>query len=184
MTSQSITMLTGLLSAAVGGAVALVSIFLTNRSNTTRLKVQLDHESQQRKIELLRSRGEELYELSDKWLKMFAGYYLRRLAVMQNKLTYKECFDLDIEGENGKSDYYGRIKMLVDVYFPSMQTAYDKINKNRDELNKIETSFRKVYENNNFDASSFIKPYVYHQQSIEQAGEEFKRLLLENIRVL
>lgn len=184
MTDPYVTMLTGLLSAAVGGTLALLSVFFTNKSNTTRLKVQLDHESQQRKVELLRNRGEELYELSDKWLKMFAGYYLRRSAVMQNKLTYNECFDLDIKEGKERSDNYGRIAMLIDVYFPSTRPAYDKINENRMELNKIETAFSRAYENGDADGARFITPYVQYQHFIEQAGEEFKTLILESIRAL
>lgn len=39
MTDPYLTMLTGLSSAAVGGALALLSVLFTNRSNTTRLKV-------------------------------------------------------------------------------------------------------------------------------------------------
>ncbi len=82
MGDHYLTMVTALASAGVGAAVALLGVFLTNRSNTARLKIQLEHESRQRNTQLLRSRGEELYELSDKWLNKLAGYYLRRISVM------------------------------------------------------------------------------------------------------
>jgi hypothetical protein len=184
MADPYLTLLTGLSSAAIGGALALLSVFLTNRSNTTRLKVQLDHEFQQRKSELLRNRGEELYELSDKWLQMLAGYYLRRCFVMQGKFTYNDCLDLDIKDGKEKSGNFGRIAMLIDVYFPSTRPAYDKIIESRTELNKIEGSYKRAYENGDVDGASFLTPYVKCQHSIEQAGENFKILVLEAIRSL
>lgn len=184
MVDPYVTMLTGLSSAAVGGALALLSVFFTNRSNTKRLKVQLEHESQQRKIELLRNRGEELYELSDKWLNALAGYYLRRSSVMQNKLTYNQCIDLDIKEGKDNSYNYGRIEMLIDVYFSSTRSAYDKIIEYRTELNKIEISFKRKYENGELDGATFITPYVKTQLSLEKAGEEFKMLVLQEIRTL
>src|SRR5947199_72180 len=98
MADQYITTLTALASAVVGGAVALLAVFLTNRSNTARLVLQLDHESRQRKADLLRDRGEELYELTDKWLRKFAGYYLRRPFVLCQQSIEKggESFKLQV----------------------------------------------------------------------------------------
>ena len=89
--------------------------------------MQLEHETRQRGDEIFRSRGEELYELTDKWLNMLAGYYLHRSRVMQSNITYNQCLDLDIKmGKDGQGNF-GRIEMLIDVYFPSTRLAYDKI---------------------------------------------------------
>ena len=184
MADPYITMITGLSAAVVGGALALLSVYFTNRSNTTRLKVQLEHESKQREIELLRNRGEELYELLDKWLKLLAGYYLRRTSVMQNKLTYNECLELDIKDGKENTSNYGRIAMLIDVYFPSTRSAYDKIIEYRTELNKIEGEFKRNYKNGEVDGVPFIKSHVQSQISIDKAGEELKMLVLEKIRTL
>jgi len=184
MTDPYVTMLTALSSAFLGGGVALLGVFLTNRSNTDRLRIQLEHESQQKKADLLRSRGEELYELSEKWLNMFAAYYLRRSFVMQGKLTYNQCLDMDIEEGNKASGNFVRIVMLVDVYFPATRTAHEEITKAREELNKIEITFKRAYESGDTDGGQFLAPYVRCQKTIEQAGENFKLLVLENIRAL
>jgi hypothetical protein len=147
--------------------------------------MQLDHESVQRKTELLRSRGEELYELTDKWLNSFFGYSLRRSAVMQGKLTYNQCLDMDInEGGKASSFNFGRIEMLVDVYFPNVRHAYDKMMAGRTEINKVELAYRRAYENGDHDGTRFLKPYVQCQKTVEEAGEVLKANLLESIRAI
>ena len=181
MVDHYLTLLTALFSAAVGGTIALLSVFFTNRSNTARLKIQLEHESRQRNAELLRNRGEELYELSDKWLKKLIGHYLRRTFVMQCKITYNQCLDLDIQDGKEDSGNFSRIAMLIDVYFPSTRPAYNKIIATRNELNKIGAAHKHEYENGNVDGTQFVAPYIQFQNSIEQAGENFKALVLECI---
>ena len=184
MGDHYLTMVTALASAAVGAAVALLGVFLTNRSNTARLKIQLEHESRQRNTQLLRSHGEELYELSDKWLNKLAGYYLRRISVMQCKLTYNQCLDLDIQEGKEESGNFGRIAMLIDVYFPATRPEYDKIIAARNELNKIGAAHKRAYESGDVDGARFVTPYIQCQHSIEQAGENFKMLVLEHIRAI
>jgi hypothetical protein len=184
MPDQYVTMLTALSSAVAGGAVALLSVFLTNRSNTARLKMQLDHESRQRKTELLRSRGEELYELTDKWLNKLAGYYLRRSFVMQGKLTYNQCLDLDIQDGKEESVNFGRIGMLIDVYLPATRPAYDKLIAGRTELNNVAAAHKRAYKSGDADVVRFLTQYVQCQHSIEQAGDVFKTQALESIRAV
>jgi hypothetical protein len=182
MPDQYVTMLTALTSAVAGGAVALLGVFLTNRSSTARLKVQLEHELRQRTTDLLRGRGEELYELTDKWLITFAKNYLSLSAVMQNKITYNQHYDLTIEEGKKSFQEYGRIEMLIDVYFPSTRPAYDKIIEARDELNNVINAHKRSYKNGDIDGYKFLKPFIQSQKSIEQAGVVFKMQILESIR--
>ena len=134
MQDAYITMLTALSSGIMGGTVALLGVYFTNRSNETRLHVQLEREERQRKADLLRDRGEELYELIDKWLNYLAGYYFRRVSVMQGKLTYNQCLDMDIKNSKDNSYNFGRIEMIIDVYFPSIRNTYDEVITDRDEI--------------------------------------------------
>ena len=184
MSATTLTMLTALSSAIIGGAIVLIGVYFTNRSNAARLKIQHEYESKQRSIELLRTRGEELYELMDKWLKMFAGYYLRRTSVMKGKLSYNDCLDLDIKDGKETTVNFGRISMLIDVYFPSARDAYDEINALREKINKIEGDYKRVYENGDVDGHRFIQPFINTQVSVEKAGDKFLGLISECIRTL
>jgi hypothetical protein len=171
-----------LLSGIVGGAIALLGAFFTNRANTVRQKMQHQHEVDQKRAILLRERGEELNELIDKWLIEFSINYLRMNSVMQGKLTYREYYELG--AKEIEPIKFGRLKMLVDVYFPSTRSAYDKIMKGREEVVDIDIKYQHAYDNGDADGSNFLPSYVQAQVSIEQAGEAFKAKIIECIRAI
>lgn len=182
MAAENLTLVTALLAAALGGGIALLGSFLTNRSNVARLKMEHSHQAHHRKSELLRERGEELYELTDKWLKLFAGYYLGRAAVMQGKLTFNQCLDLEIKAGKERTDNFGRIEMLIDVYFLVVRGQYDVLIGAREELNKVASAHKRAYESGDIDGTRFLGPYVRAQRSIEEAGESMKKRIIEGIQ--
>lgn len=181
---QYITLLTPLLSAALGGVVALASVYFTNRSNTKRIQLQLDREEQRRKAEVRRDRGEELYMLTEQWLNGLATNYLTQASVMQGKLAYNQYLDLVIS--NGEKDAvnFPRIALLVDVYFPSTREAYDDVIITRTTLNKISGAHRRAYEGGEIDGTRFLKPFVEAQKALEAAGDVYKRQIVESIRAI
>jgi hypothetical protein len=77
-----ITLITALSSAIVGGGLALFGSFLNNRAAAKRYNVQLQHEGHQRKEELFRERGEELYTLMAVWLGHVGVFQLNMIAAM------------------------------------------------------------------------------------------------------
>ena len=114
MPEQYIGLLTGLLSTAMGGALALASGYL-----------QLARQDRRRTAEVHRDRGEELYMLTEQWLNMLLCNAISLMSVMQGKLTYNQNLELTIsEGEKNPVNF-SRIGLLVDVYFPGTRNAYD-----------------------------------------------------------
>jgi len=84
--------------------VTLAGVYLTNMANTERLKLQLEHESTEKPRGLRRERAEELYELTDDWLKCLYVTYLNLSFVMQGKFDYHKYLNQIIEhGNNSKS---------------------------------------------------------------------------------
>jgi hypothetical protein len=181
MSDQLITVLLG---AAIGGMLALVGVFVSNRSSETRLKFQTEHDSRQKKRDLLLERGEELYVLTDKWLNYLFGHSLNILSVMQGKLTYNQCLDLEIEAGKNISMNFARIQLLIDIYFPSSRKAYDTILEERDKINTIEASHKRAYKKGDIDGISFLRDYLEIQNSLEKAGAVFKNQLIECIRTI
>lgn len=178
------TLLTALLAAALGGGIALLTAFLTNRANTSRLKMEFNHQAQHRRSELLRERGEELYELTDNWLGGLAGHYISRSAVMQGKLTFDQHHELVIKAGGKDTINFGRIEMLIDVYFPAVRAQYDAAIAGRTELNKVDTAHRRVYAEGDIPGTQFLKPYVRAQLSIEEAGASLKKKIIECIQAI
>ena len=81
----------------LGAAIALVTIYLTDRSNTRRLKLQFDLERESKEKEFIRDKLEELYLLQEAWLNALATSYLPVLNVMKGEITYNQALDMFIE---------------------------------------------------------------------------------------
>jgi hypothetical protein len=184
MADQSLTLITALASAITGGALTLMSVMLTNHSSTNRLKLQFGHETAQRRAEVLRERGEELYVLSEQWLNGLTGYYLRKTSVMQGKLTYNQCLDLEIADGKENPVNFSRIELLIDVYFPSARPDYEQITKGRDTLNLIAAEHKRAYATGDIDGTPYRRPFQQAMEAIHAAAPAFKNRLLESIRAI
>jgi len=182
---QYITLITALLSAALGGFVALVSVFFTNRGNTARLKIQLDSEERKRKQDLLRGRGEELYELIDKWSTALFSYYMALPLVLQGTLSYNELLDFQIkQSEKGVDGNFARIEMLIDVYFPEVRSAYDDLIKGRDKINAIVLEHKRASQAGMVDSTVLAEQFNQRQSEVLQAAKKLKAQVLERIRAI
>lgn len=184
MSESYVTLITTLTSAGVGGAVALVGVYLTNKGNTARQDVQLAHQTQIERAELLRARGEELYELIDKWLNNLFGYYMVKASVMQGKLSYNDGLDLELKNGKTNSGNYGRIQMLIDVYFPAIREQYDCVLSLREATNKYVFLHKRAYERGETDGTAFLKPFTDNQLSLEAAAEKLKEAVIAQVRAV
>jgi hypothetical protein len=98
---------TGVMGTLVGSSLTIIGVVLTNRSNSERLKTQLEHERSIRKQELRRERAEELYVESKKYLNNMVSYYLPYKQVMKGELTFNQALDLTINSlSENKSEYH------------------------------------------------------------------------------
>ena len=162
----------------------MLGVFLTNKGNSERLSAQLEHETAKKRQELLRDRGEELYEIVDLWTGGIFGHFLTRLSVMHGKLTYNQALDIDAKSMEKRALKFGRIEMLVDVYLPELRADYDTVISLRDAANKIVTSHKFAYERGESDGRSFIKPFTEAQIAMEQFVKSFKASIAERVRAV
>jgi hypothetical protein len=182
MSESYVTLITTLTSAGVGGAVALVSVYLTNKGNTVRQDAQLAHQAKIGHAELLRDRGEELYELIDTWLNGLFGSYMIKASIMQGKLTYNEGLDIELKNGKANSGNYGRIQMLIDVYFPAVREQCDRVLSLREATNKHVILHKRAYERGETDGTAFLKAFTTDQLSLEAAAEKLKEAVIEQVR--
>jgi hypothetical protein len=104
--------------------------------------------------------------------------------VMQGKLTYNQCLDLDIAaGKNSDFDFT-RIELLIDADFPSLRGAFDNILAERAKLHKVEAAFKRSYEAGEERGDEFSPGYVDLQQSLESLGQSLLSKITEAIRGL
>jgi len=161
--------------ALITGSVALLGVYLTNRANTKRLKLQLEHESIEKNKNSTRIKAEELYELTDKWLKHLFIINFNFTLVMQEKLDYNQYLDLIVD--TGKTDKgnFTRLEMLLHIYFNELTPFYKKVTDKRTELNEISIIYKHEYEKGHTNGKHHIKPFIKIQQELEAYGELFKK---------
>ena len=184
MANQEIPLYIALTSTTLAVLGTLLGVHFTNKASLARSKFQLEQASSQRKELLLRERGEELYELADKWLLRMSCYYLELHSVMQGKITYNEALDMQIEAGKIKVFNFGRIEMLIDVYFPETRNDYDKLIKMREDLNDIVAIHKQAYKRGDTDGTRFIDSFVKGQLDFVTMGEKFKTQVIKGVQAL
>ena len=171
-----------LLVAAIASASTLAGVWLANRNSRELLKLQLSDQANNESRRIVREKAEELYELTDAWLKTIASNSLFVGGVMQGKLTYNQCLDLQIDHSNKNTHKFSRIEMLVDIYFKETKSVYTKITDARAVINEIISDHKKAYESGSFDGKKFLGPFNKAQSLLEMYGEEFKSVVAECAR--
>jgi hypothetical protein len=182
MADPYMTLITALLSGLLGGIIALISVFLTNRGHTTRLAMQFENDAGKRKEDLLRARGEELYELTDTWLNALFSYHTSTSFVIDERITYNEALDLQVKQGEKQAGNFARIEMLIDVYFPEARKTYDDLIVGRDKVNAIMIEHKRAYQDGILDKKRFLPPFKERQLEVLQAGKKLKTEILVCIR--
>ena len=159
---------TGMLGTLIGSFLTIVGVVLTNRSNTERLKTQLQYEQNVRRQELKRERAEELYVESKKYLNALGVHYLPYKKVMKGELTFNQALDLTIDNSSKRDFEPHRVTMIIDMYFPNLQKPFNEIMVKRDFLNRIVTGYKEQYKTGNTDGTKWRDPF---QATLEELGE-------------
>ncbi len=182
LTETEATAVSAAVSTLVGAAVALLAVFLTNRANAKAARATRDHELQLRNQDLLRSRGEELYTLFELWLNSLTTYYFIKCSIMSGKLTYNQGLDLEIEkSDKGRGDHV-RIEMLIEVYFPELQAAYNAVIESRERANDIVSQHKTHYTSVSTDGRTYLKSLRNEQTTLNERAARFKSQLLGALR--
>lgn len=166
--------------AVVTGSVALLTIYLTNRGNNERLNMQLLHEKTRQQTELIQARGEELYQLVYTWQNNFSTQYLAMASVMRGEISYNE--GLDIQKDEIADTDFGRIPMLIFVYFPKIQQKYDQVISLRSIVNERLSAHKAAYKLGEIDGTAFINPFNKDSLNLDKALVELMAAIAIEIR--
>ena len=135
--------------------VTLLSVYLTNRGNTDRLKIQLEHDRSFKKEELYREQLEELYLLLEEWLSSLLTYYLPYMSVMKGELSYNDALDQTIDLGNSRKVNYKRLEMLIDIYFSEVKQEFALLLEKRSKAGDIMAAHKMEYKKGNLDGRQF-----------------------------
>ena len=144
------------ITALLTSCLTLKSVWLSNRANNKRLKIQLEHERKTRDEEIIRDRLEELYVLSNKYFSILVGHYLPFRMVMEGEITFNQALDMSIESGSKSDCEPHRVTMLIDLYFPEIKPAFDEIMDIREKLNEIIDGYKEQYKGGDTDGSQWL----------------------------
>ena len=139
-------MLLPVITAFIGGGLALAGVWFSNKNSKELLKLQLDKSEQNTRSEILRARLEELYEISGKWAVSYFSYHVPLQAVMKGDITYNNA--LDVISDRGSDNYASRMFMLGELYFSECREQLNEVKRLRDLAETIQSDFKKDYKDN------------------------------------
>jgi hypothetical protein len=177
-----ITTLSNLSSAITGAAGALVGVWLTNRANDHRARTQSKSDLSREQRALVRERGEELYQHADRWQSNLRANSFTWLGVMQGRYSANDALDMEINQNRERKYDFGRIEMLVDVYFPDSRKALDAVMSGRDLRSKLLSNFKNAYKSGEAGDPDFAAGFIESMHDLERVCEDFKKAVVEEIR--
>ena len=168
---QTIEIVKTCIATALGGGLALFGVFLTSH-----------FDAKKRRDEMLRGRGEELYVLCERWVNGLFTLALRRSFVMEGKLTYNQVLDMEIAEGNQRPPDFSRVEMLIDVYFPSVRSAYDQVAGVRESLNALVNQHKRAYAAGDVDGTAFLGPILAEMRKVNSTGTALKEAVKRALR--
>lgn len=148
-----------LAAAILSSGMTLLGVWLSNRATNQRLKLQLEHDQKIKHEDLVRNRLEELYVESKRYQNHLCSHYFPYRQVMQGELTFNQALDLTISsGEKVKFDP-NRVTLLIHMYFPEVQPAFDDIMTVREKLNEIISGYKWQYKSGNTDGRKWLEEF-------------------------
>ncbi|PCJ53731.1 MAG: hypothetical protein COA70_08565 [Planctomycetota bacterium] len=129
---------------ALGACLALIGVVLTNRANTSRLKLQLEHEKALA-AQARRQRGlETLFSQLNSWWLMVHNTTDILVRVDCGETNVQSYFDYMSELQSERVPNFGLIEMKLKILAPSLQERYQDFTKAKDcwdnYLNSVENS--------------------------------------------
>lgn len=170
-----------ILTTLLGGALALMGVIISNRSNQKAAEVQI---SQTRKVESenrFREAGEELFVLFSRWSTYFVSSGMPLVSVMQGKISYDDYLDTVIDGGKKNSINLHQIEFLIQAYFPSLAGRYTQVLAERGKHNKIIAEHKRAYLNGQ-DGAPFVEDFVKAQIMFENCAEELKASIISETK--
>jgi hypothetical protein len=125
------------------------------------------------------SRLEELFILFKKWTLNIELIYINHARAMKGDIDYQAMLDMVIEQCNKNSFDFTRIEMLIDLYFPNIKPAYERLIETRTKANRFMLEYGNQYVEGNTDGRRFLAPFLDAQNEFSQEAERVIKLIAE-----
>lgn len=183
MTDDVWPIMSSAITAAMGGGIALLTAYVTNRANTVRERERHSRDMAKHREEILRSRGEELYTLFDQWSTDLQAHTVIHGSWISGKISRIEALDL-FEKETSPGRALGRIELLAAAYFPTVKSQLAEFLKARDAANEIVGEYERQIRNDRV-LTALKSPFREYQTAclkIAKGDEAVKLAILTELQ--
>jgi hypothetical protein len=170
--------------AATGAIAALIGVWLTNAGNDNRARSQAKADLDRERRDILRERGGELYQQAYGWATRLRSSTLIWHGAMVGQYGVNEALDMEIAELRDRKFDYGRIEMLVDVYFPDAREKLDSLLRHRDERSRCINAFKRSYKAGDSDGSTLAGQLMNSADSFEEEFKAFAIKIVGKMRAL
>jgi hypothetical protein len=157
----------------------LSGVFLSNQSQKERYELQINNEKSLKNNELLREKLEELYLLFNAWSTHIEIVYINQTRGMAGDLDHEAVLDLEIQIGKEVTDNFGRIKMLIDLYFPNLRDEYNIVDQAKSSANEIMLEYRNNCFDEKYDGKRFVQVFLSRQREFSETANNLQKLIAQ-----
>lgn len=159
--------------AILTSSLTLIGVRYTNKANNERLRIQLAHEHKLKRDELLRSRLEEIYVESRRYMNSLVTHFLPYRRVMEGELTYNQALDLTLERSYVHSPE--RVSLIMDMYFPELRESFIKVESCLEKTNQIKHSYKLQYKQGDTSGEKWLPIFQEALIQLSDAASGFEK---------
>lgn len=163
--------------ALLTSTLTLIGVSLTNKSNNDRLSIQLEHERKLKREKLIRSRLEELYVESRRYMNAIVTHFLPYRQVMKGELTFNQALDLTID--SGYTHNPERVHLIMDMYFPELRDSFAGVEKVLEKTNNILHGYKLQYKQGDFSGEKWLPLFQDSLERLSEAASNFENHVQE-----
>jgi hypothetical protein len=134
--------------------------------------------------EFRRQKLEQFYMAASGYCNRLGCNFFAYLPVMEQAITFNDALDIVNKAGKDEERRFEHANMLIAIYFPHFQAAFDEVLRCRDTLNGILGDFKRSYKNGNPDGSRWLRPYTEALASIDRLTEQLRKVVHEEARRL
>lgn len=159
--------------AILTSTLTLIGVNLTNRASNDRLRIQLDHETETRRNDIIRERLEELYVESKRYMNVAVSHFLPYRQVMAGELTFNDA--LDITTSRNYEHNPDRLNLIIDMYFPELQAPFLAVKEKLEHTQDVLHGYKQQYKSGDISGEKWLPHFQEALELLAKEASSFER---------
>ncbi len=133
--------------------------------------------------QFMRQKLEELNLALLRFCTQMGSYFLNFSSVMTGKITYNQALDI-VNKSTNIENYYDKISLILNIYFPQFNSHLEQIHNARDEGNEIVFDFKRFYDREGIHSQDHFRKMSVVINQLDKAETDFKLAIQREARII